>query len=277
MERLYGVGLDEFVAARTAAARELREQGRRDEAAAVQALRKPSVAAWIVNRLARDEAELVAELLSVGVRLRKVQLGAGSPVELRSASEAEQAALDALMRAAARVARRSVGWRLAGACAGDAARGGARPGPGRAGAPWRPGAGAAGGGVSPGRGRPGGGPPRRPTHPGTRRHWARPSPVAGKERGRDPPAGAGGGGGEDRAGGAGRGRARTGRRTRGAGGSGARAQAGPYSGDGGGAADVGSRARLPSGPPPRAIWPLAGRSRRPHAGARSRKPADRPR
>ena len=104
MERLYGVGLDEFVAARTAAARELREQGRRDEAAAVQALRKPSVAAWIVNQLARDDAELVADLLSAGARLREVQLGAGSPVELRSASEAEQAALDALVRAAARVA-----------------------------------------------------------------------------------------------------------------------------------------------------------------------------
>ncbi len=101
MERLYGVGLDEFVAARTAAARELREQGRRDEAAAVQALRKPSVAAWIVNRLARDEAELVAELLAAGARLREVQLGAGSPTELRAASEAEQAAVDALMRAAA--------------------------------------------------------------------------------------------------------------------------------------------------------------------------------
>ncbi|HEX5260345.1 MAG TPA: hypothetical protein VFW18_02630, partial [Gaiellales bacterium] len=104
MERLYGVGLDEFVAARTAAARELREQGRRDEAAAVQALRKPSVAAWIVNRLARDEEELVAELLAAGARIREVQLGAGSPAELRSASEAEQAALDALMRVAARVA-----------------------------------------------------------------------------------------------------------------------------------------------------------------------------
>jgi hypothetical protein len=104
MERLYGVGLDEFVAARTAAARELREQGRRDEAAAVQALRKPSVAAWIVNRLARDEAGLVAELLSAGARIREVQLGAGSTAELRAASEAEQAAVDALMRAAAKVA-----------------------------------------------------------------------------------------------------------------------------------------------------------------------------
>jgi hypothetical protein len=104
MERLYGVGLDEFVAVRTAAARELREQGRRDEAAAVQALRKPSVAAWIVNRLARDEAGLVAELLSAGARIREVQLGAGSTAELRAASEAEQAAVDALMRAAAKVA-----------------------------------------------------------------------------------------------------------------------------------------------------------------------------
>ena len=41
LDRLYGGELEEFVAARAAAAKELRRQGRRDEAAAVAALRKP--------------------------------------------------------------------------------------------------------------------------------------------------------------------------------------------------------------------------------------------
>ncbi len=76
LERLYGGDLDEFVAARTAAVKELRRDGKRGEAAAVAALRKPSVAAWIVNRLARADAGLLDELLAAGARLREVQLGA---------------------------------------------------------------------------------------------------------------------------------------------------------------------------------------------------------
>ncbi len=104
LERLYGGDLDGFVAARAAAAKELRSQGKRGEAAAVAALRKPSVAAWIVNRLARAEAGLLDELLAAGARLREVQLGAAAPHELRTAVTAETHALDALMRAAGEVA-----------------------------------------------------------------------------------------------------------------------------------------------------------------------------
>jgi hypothetical protein len=106
-ERLYGMEPDGFVAARTAAARELRKEGRRDEAAAVEGLRKPSLAAWIVNRLARDEAGLVGELLEAGAHLREVQLAAGSPRELRAAIEAEAGVLEELMRRAGRIAARS--------------------------------------------------------------------------------------------------------------------------------------------------------------------------
>ncbi|HEU0193277.1 MAG TPA: hypothetical protein VFQ71_03705, partial [Gaiellales bacterium] len=92
VDRLYGVSLEEFVAARAAAARELRGEGRRDEAAAVQALRKPSVAASIVNRLARDEASLLADLLATGARLREAQLSAAAAADVRAAGEAERKA-----------------------------------------------------------------------------------------------------------------------------------------------------------------------------------------
>jgi hypothetical protein len=101
-ERLYGADLDAFVKERTAAAKELRGGGRRDDAAAVAKLAKPSVAAWIVNRLARDEPKPVGELLDAGARLRDVQLGAGSADDLREASQAQEAALRSLMRAAER-------------------------------------------------------------------------------------------------------------------------------------------------------------------------------
>lgn len=104
VDRLYGGDLDEFVTARKAAATALRGEGRRAEAAAVEALRKPTVAAAVVNRVVRAEPKLLRALLDAGERLRKVQLAAGSAQDLRAAVEAESAALDALVRAAAKAA-----------------------------------------------------------------------------------------------------------------------------------------------------------------------------
>ncbi len=104
VDRLYGGGLDEFVPARAAAAKALRGEGRRGEAGAVEALRKPTVAAGVVNRVVRAEPKLLAALLAAGERLREVQLGAGSARDLRAAVEAETRALDALVRAAAQAA-----------------------------------------------------------------------------------------------------------------------------------------------------------------------------
>lgn len=101
-ERVYAADLDDFVKERAAAAKELRAQGERGEAAAVAKLPKPSVAAWIVNRLARAEPGSVGELLEAGARLREVQLGAGSAADLRDASQAQDDALRSLMRAAER-------------------------------------------------------------------------------------------------------------------------------------------------------------------------------
>jgi hypothetical protein len=106
-ERLYGLEPEEFVAARDAAVKTLRGEGRRAEAAAVGKLRKPSVAAWVVNRLARDEADLVEALLNAGAKLREVQLAGAAASDLRTAIEAEAKALDALMRPAGRIAGRS--------------------------------------------------------------------------------------------------------------------------------------------------------------------------
>jgi hypothetical protein len=102
--RLYGADLDDFVTERSAAAKELRADGRREDAAAVAKLQKPSVAAWIVNRLARQEADRMGELLDAGASLREIQLGAGSAADLRAAGEAQEAALRALMRAGEGVA-----------------------------------------------------------------------------------------------------------------------------------------------------------------------------
>src|SRR3954451_21313497 len=55
VDELYGLALDEFVPRRDALAKRLRADGRREEAAEVAALRKPSVAAWAANQAIRSQ------------------------------------------------------------------------------------------------------------------------------------------------------------------------------------------------------------------------------
>jgi hypothetical protein len=47
---LYGLPLDRFTEERNSLAKQLRQDGARDQAAAVAKFRKPSAAAWAVNR-----------------------------------------------------------------------------------------------------------------------------------------------------------------------------------------------------------------------------------
>jgi hypothetical protein len=103
VERLYGLDLDEFITARDATARRLKEDGRKDAAAAVKALRKPSNAAWIVNRLSSQHPGVVSRLLEAGHALRDVQMRGGGE-KLREAIAGERTALDRAMRNAEEIA-----------------------------------------------------------------------------------------------------------------------------------------------------------------------------
>ena len=98
---LYGLALDRFVPERTALARELRKQGRREDAGTVAALRKPSLAAWAVNQLVRTQGQAVAELFATGDELReahqKVLSGHGDGRMLAAAARREREAVDSLM------------------------------------------------------------------------------------------------------------------------------------------------------------------------------------
>ncbi|HEX8206307.1 MAG TPA: hypothetical protein VF587_09635, partial [Solirubrobacteraceae bacterium] len=66
VDALYCRPLDEFVPARAELAKALRADGRRDEAAAVAKLPKPSVAAWAVNQVVRTQPALAEELWAAG-------------------------------------------------------------------------------------------------------------------------------------------------------------------------------------------------------------------
>jgi hypothetical protein len=103
VERLYGLPLDEFTSARDDTARRLRDEGRREDAAAVKALSKPSNPAWIVNKLSRDASRIIDDLIDAGRRLRDTQLS-GNRSKLQDAMECERAAVDRAMRNAEEIA-----------------------------------------------------------------------------------------------------------------------------------------------------------------------------
>ena len=114
--RLYAVPLEDFVAARTAAAKEAAGQ---DKAlgAAVKGLPKPSVAAWAVNMLALHQPEVLAGLAGLGARMRDAQaaLDAGA---LRDLGRERRTLLSAAVDTARSVAREN-GRDISETIAGD--------------------------------------------------------------------------------------------------------------------------------------------------------------
>ncbi len=106
-EDLYALPLDEFTAARDAEAKRLRGAGEADEAKAVKALRKPSRAAWAINRAVRAEPEAAKDLIDAGERLARAQDAAlagkkGGGDDLRAAIAAQGEAVERLTEAAGR-------------------------------------------------------------------------------------------------------------------------------------------------------------------------------
>lgn len=71
-DQLYGLALADFTPARDARSKELKPVDK-DLAALVKALRKPSLAAWVVNALVRHESGQVDQVLAVGAALREAQ------------------------------------------------------------------------------------------------------------------------------------------------------------------------------------------------------------
>ncbi|MGH9235085.1 MAG: hypothetical protein ACRD0R_17300, partial [Acidimicrobiales bacterium] len=74
---LYGGPLPSFVAERAALARALRAAGRRDAAAAVQALRKPKALAWALDAAAQAAPAAVDELVAAVDEVGAAQASGG--------------------------------------------------------------------------------------------------------------------------------------------------------------------------------------------------------
>lgn len=72
-DKLYALPREEFTAARNAAAKQAREEGDRELADQIGALRRPSTAAWVANLLAREQPDEIRALVQLGDGLREAQ------------------------------------------------------------------------------------------------------------------------------------------------------------------------------------------------------------
>lgn len=102
-----------FVASRDDLARRLRVEGDRDGAAAVKALRRPSVTAWVVNRLAHDLPAALASLAGLGEQQRRL-------VQRRAPAGEQRAAREAVREAVALLCTRAAALLAAEGLAGEA-------------------------------------------------------------------------------------------------------------------------------------------------------------
>ena len=101
---LYALAPAEFIAARTQLAKELKAAGRADDAAIVAKLRKPRMAEWALNRLAREQRDVVDRFALAIAAAQAAQSAAigGTTGDIREATtelrQATSAAADAAVR-----------------------------------------------------------------------------------------------------------------------------------------------------------------------------------
>jgi hypothetical protein len=110
IDALYALPLDRFTPERDALAKELQTAGDSEAAKRVKALRKPVVAAWTLNTLAREDPDGVRELLELGTRLRDAQrraLSGGDVESLREATDERRRLVSRLTRKASAILERA--------------------------------------------------------------------------------------------------------------------------------------------------------------------------
>ena len=107
-DELYRLAPEEFTAARDAALKERKRVSDPAAAAELKALRRPSVAAWLLNRLAQDSPDLLGPLLDLGPALADAQSG-GDAAALRALGLQRRELVEAVTEAAVAASGRKVG------------------------------------------------------------------------------------------------------------------------------------------------------------------------
>jgi hypothetical protein len=103
VRRLYEEPPEGFVATRAAAVEEARRGGDRETAKRLAALKKPTVAAWVVNLLALKRPDLIGELVDLATALRAAQRELKGE-QLRELSTQRRQFVSALVTAARKLA-----------------------------------------------------------------------------------------------------------------------------------------------------------------------------
>ena len=116
-DELYALGLADFTPARDARAKELKSAKEAELANRVKALKKPSLAAWVVNVLVRHETEQVEQMLQVGAALREAQASMSAD-ELRALTRQRRQLTAAVTTQARRLAR-ELGQKVTDSVAGQ--------------------------------------------------------------------------------------------------------------------------------------------------------------
>ncbi len=106
-DELYALAPEDFTAARDLAAKQAKAGGDPGLAKQLKSLRKPSVAAWLVNRLATQQRPLLDQLLALGPALAEAQ-SAGHADDLRALGQQRRDLVAAVTDAAAADAGRTV-------------------------------------------------------------------------------------------------------------------------------------------------------------------------
>ena len=104
---LYALPPEEFTTARDAAAKQAKAAGDPAAGKELKALRRPSVAAWLVNRLAAEQGALLEQLLALGPALAEAQ-AAGHADDLRALGRQRRQLVEAVAGTAVSAAGRPV-------------------------------------------------------------------------------------------------------------------------------------------------------------------------
>jgi hypothetical protein len=110
LDELYRERPEDFVARRNELVKKLRADGDRDEAQRLKKLRRPSVTAWLINRVALDSPELLDAFVAASRAVEDAQRRAlegdeEATTEWRAAADREREATAAVAAAAERAAR----------------------------------------------------------------------------------------------------------------------------------------------------------------------------
>ncbi|WP_026874550.1 hypothetical protein [Jiangella gansuensis] len=103
-DQLYALLPEEFVEARNGLAKQAKGEGEAEVAARIKALRKPTLAAWLANQVARERSDEVAELAELGGEMRRAMSSMDGD-RLRDLTGRRKELVDGLVKQGRKLAR----------------------------------------------------------------------------------------------------------------------------------------------------------------------------